>query len=128
VPALASPADSFVPKPALQAEAHGDAHDGYGKSHPVIAPKVGDTQADFGKTAVVPEPKIGDTPVDFPGASPAPATQPTQPIEVVRPERTIVRDDASELPIVLAGLALLVALANSAQVLNQRRTLHARVR
>ena len=124
-PALAR-ADSFVPSSASQAEVHYDAQDGYADRRAVIARTVGDTQADFGKTRVVPEPKVGDSPVDFPGASRAPATPPTPPIEVVRPERTIVRDDTAELPIVLAGLALLVALAGGAQLLRQRRTLQTR--
>ena len=51
----------------------------------------------------------GDSPVDHPGASraqPVPTT-----VEVVQPERTIVRDVDEALPIVLAGTALLLALA-----------------
>ena len=51
----------------------------------------------------------GDSPVDHPGASraqPAPTT-----VEVVQPERTIVRDVDEALPIALAGIALLLVLA-----------------
>jgi hypothetical protein len=126
-PAFAGSGDSRVPSSTAQVESYGDAHDGYGQMRGAIASNVGDTQADFGNPPVVEEPKVGDTPVDFPGASRAPETQPTPPIEIVRPERTIVRDDAPVLPIVLAGLALLIALAGGAMVLAQRRTLRARV-
>jgi hypothetical protein len=51
----------------------------------------------------------GDSPVDHPGASRAQPTPTT--IEVVRPERTIVRDVDQALPIALAGTALLLVLA-----------------
>jgi hypothetical protein len=77
--------------------------------------KIGDTPADFAQptqpTAPAAEP--GDTPEDFPGASRSPAyEQPT--IQVVRPERTIVREVDPLLPSVLAGLALILALAAAA--------------
>jgi hypothetical protein len=52
----------------------------------------------------------GDTPVDHPGASRAVTTAPTT-IEVVRPERTIVRDVDEALPIALSATALLLMLA-----------------
>jgi hypothetical protein len=52
----------------------------------------------------------GDTPVDHPGASRAATTVPTT-IEVVRPERTIVRDVDEALPIILSSTALLLVLA-----------------
>jgi hypothetical protein len=51
----------------------------------------------------------GDSPIDHPGATraqPAPTT-----VEVVRPERTIVRDVDEALPIALSGAALLLVLA-----------------
>jgi hypothetical protein len=51
----------------------------------------------------------GDAPADHPGASraqPAPTT-----IEVVRPERTIVRDADDALPMILSSTALLLVLA-----------------
>jgi hypothetical protein len=50
----------------------------------------------------------GDTPADYPGASRAQPTPTT--IEVVRPERTIVRDVDQALPIALAGSALALVL------------------
>lgn len=78
------------------------------------APKIGDTPAEFPGTgtSTVPQSaaKAGDSPVDFPGASRSPEYSAATTIEVVRPERTIVRDVDPALPIVLAGLALLVAL------------------
>lgn len=56
---------------------------------------------------------IGDTPVDYPGASRAPQyTRPTT-IQVVRPERTIVRDVNDVLPVVVSSAALLIAAAGS---------------
>jgi hypothetical protein len=60
--------------------------------------------------------KVGDTPADFPGASGAPDVPPTT-IEVVRPERTIVRDVDEALPIALSGAALLIVLMGAAFVL-----------
>jgi len=50
----------------------------------------------------------GDSPVDHAGASRAQPTPTT--IEVVRPERTIVRDVDQALPIALAGSALVLAM------------------
>jgi hypothetical protein len=71
--------------------------------------KIGDTPADFAQP-VAPAPKTGDTPVDYPGASRAPEyTAPTT-IQVLRPERTIVRDVDEVLPVVLSSTALLLAL------------------
>jgi hypothetical protein len=52
----------------------------------------------------------GDAPVDHPGASRAPSVVPTT-IEVVRPERTIVRDVDELLPLILSSTALLLVLA-----------------
>jgi hypothetical protein len=66
---------------------------------------------------VAPAPKSGDTPVDYPGASRAPEyTAPTT-IQVVRPERTIVRDVDEALPVVLSSAALLIAVGGSALLL-----------
>jgi hypothetical protein len=51
----------------------------------------------------------GDTPADYAGASraqPAPTT-----VEVVRPERTIIRNVDAALPIVLSTTALVLVLA-----------------
>jgi hypothetical protein len=86
--------------------------------------KVGDTPAEFGKTRAVVTPtpaKVGDTPQDFPGASRAPEYNPPTTIEVVRPERTIVRDTDPALPIVLGGLALLVALGTAGAAMRHGR-------
>ena len=61
----------------------------------------------------------GDNPADHPGmsrAQPAPTT-----IEVVRPERTIVRDVDEALPIALSGTALLLVLAALAGTLVRGR-------
>jgi hypothetical protein len=61
----------------------------------------------------------GDSPVDHPGASraqPAPTT-----VEVVRPERTIVRDVDEALPIALSATALLLVLAMFGMMLARTR-------
>ena len=67
--------------------------------------------------------KVGDTPADFPGASGAPDAPPTT-IEVVRPERTVVRDVDEALPIALSGAALLIVLMGAAFVLVRMRLQH----
>ena len=78
--------------------------------------KIGDTPADFAQP-VAPAPKAGDTPVDDPGASRAPEyTAPTT-IQVIRSERTIVRDVDEVLPVVLSSTALLLALGGYTFVL-----------
>jgi hypothetical protein len=53
----------------------------------------------------------GDNPTDHPGMSGAPLYDAPTTIEVVRPERTIVRDVDQALPIALAGSALVLVLA-----------------
>ena len=78
--------------------------------------KIGDTPADFAQP-VPPAPKLGDTPVDHPGASRAVEFESPRTIEVVRPERTIVRDVDEVLPLVLSGTALLIAGAGAAFLL-----------
>jgi hypothetical protein len=86
------------------------------------ATRVGDTPADFPGASGAPAvalnaaTKIGDTPADFPGASGAPAVAPPS-IQVVRPERTVVRDVNEVLPIALSGAALLIVLMGAAFVL-----------
>jgi len=60
--------------------------------------------------------KVGDTPADFPGATGAPDVAPPT-IQVVRPERTVVRDVNEVLPIALSGAALLIVLMGAAFVL-----------
>jgi hypothetical protein len=72
-------------------------------------------------TADAPAAKIGDTPADFPNASRAPEYNGPSTIEVVRPERTIVRDVDETLPIILASLALLIALAGMGYTLIRSR-------
>lgn len=52
----------------------------------------------------------GDNPADRPGASRGPTAAPST-IEVVRPERTIVRNVDEALPLILSGSALLLVLA-----------------
>jgi len=53
----------------------------------------------------------GDNPADHPGMSRAPQYDAPTTIEVVHPERTIVRDVDQALPIALAGSALALVLA-----------------
>ena len=53
----------------------------------------------------------GDNPADHPGMSRAPQYDSPTTIEVVRPERTIVREVDEALPIALAGSALVLVLA-----------------
>jgi hypothetical protein len=93
------------------------------------AAKVGDTPADFPGASGTPSAaleaaaKVGDTPADFPGASGAPNVPPTT-IQVVRPERTVVRDVNEALPIVLSGAALLIVLMGAAFLLVRVRLQH----
>ena len=63
----------------------------------------------------------GDTKADAPGIGEAPAVPTT--IEVVRPERTIVRDVDEVLPLVLSGTALLLVLGGLAFTLVYTRPL-----
>jgi hypothetical protein len=70
---------------------------------------------------------VGDTPATFPGASRAPEYEAPATLQVVRPERTIVRDVDQELPIILAGVALAVALGGAGYVLVRTRTLQRRL-
>jgi hypothetical protein len=62
----------------------------------------------------------GDTPVDHAGVSREPTAAPTT-IEVVRPERTIVRDVDQALPLILSSTALLLVLAGLGFVLARTR-------
>jgi hypothetical protein len=63
----------------------------------------------------------GDTKADAPGIGEAPAVPTT--IEVVRPERTIVRDVDEALPLILSGTALLLVLGGIAFTLVYARPL-----
>jgi hypothetical protein len=85
------------------------------------APKIGDTPAEFAAPVVLAAPR-GDTPVDFPGASRAPQYQPPATIQVVHPERTVVRDVDAVLPLVLSGAALLLALFGVGVVMTRTRS------
>lgn len=85
-------------------------------THSAPAIKIGDTPADFAQP-VTAAPRASDTPVDHPGASRAPEYTAPMTIEVVRPERTIVRDVDEALPVVLSSAALLVALGGCAFLL-----------
>ena len=67
--------------------------------------------------------RLGDTKFDSPGASRAPQYDLPRTIQVVRPERTIVRDTDPVLPIALSGAALLVALGLAGTALIRVRSL-----
>jgi hypothetical protein len=68
-------------------------------------------QADATSTFPSADFRGGDNPADHPGMSRAPQYDGPTTIEVVQPERTIVRDVDEALPIALAGTALLLVLA-----------------
>ena len=53
----------------------------------------------------------GDNPADHPGMSRATDYQQPATIEVVRPERTIVRDVDEALPLILSSAALMLVIA-----------------
>jgi hypothetical protein len=92
---------------------------------PASSPRAGDTPADFpGSLAVAraSDPRAGDTPADFPGASRAPQFEAPRTIQVVRPERTVVRDVDGTLPIALSGAALLLAVGGVGIALVRTRT------
>jgi len=67
----------------------------------------------------------GDAPSDHPGVGTAPAAVPTT-IEVVRPERTIVRDVDEALPLILSSSAMLLVLAGIGITLVRSRMLPGR--
>ena len=67
----------------------------------------------------------GDSPVDHPGASRSTAAAPTT-VEVVRPERTIVRDVDEVLPLILSSTALVLVLAGLGIALVRGRLLPGR--
>lgn len=81
----------------------------------------GDTPSEFGQTVATAS-KPGDTKFDSPGASRAPQYDAPRTIELVRPERTIVRDTDPLLPIALSGAALLVALGLAGTALVRTRS------
>ena len=102
--ALAVPADAQYPGPAPETHT------------------IGDTPSEFAQP-VAPAPAIDDTKFDSPGANRAPEYDPVHTIQVVRPERTIVRETDAVLPIALSGAALLVALGLAGTVLIRVRSL-----
>ena len=114
--ALAAPADLQYPRPVPETGALTPSD----STKP--AAKVGDTPAEFGQP-IAPAPKVGDTKFDSPGASRAPQYDVPRTIQVVRPERTIVRDTDPVLPIALSGAALLVALGLAGTALIRVRSL-----
>jgi hypothetical protein len=65
----------------------------------------------------------GDNPADHPGMSRAPKYDAPTTIEVVRPERTIVRDVDQALPLILSSTALLLVLAGVGAALVRTRML-----
>jgi hypothetical protein len=103
---LAACAALAVPAGAMPAADH----------EPPASVRIGDTPADFAQP-VAPPPKVGDTPVDDPGATRAPEYTAPPTIQVVRPERTIVREVDQVLPLAMSSAALLLALGGSAVVL-----------
>jgi hypothetical protein len=113
--ALAVPADTQYPRPV--ARTSGPTPSDFTKP----AARIGDTPAEFGQPAA-PAPRLGDTKSDSPGASRAPQYDPPPTIQVVRPERTIVRDTDPVL-IALSGAALLVALGLAGTALIRVRSL-----
>ena len=89
-------------------------------AYPRASGPIGDTKSDLAAGAVA-APKSGDTKFDAPGASRAPVYDPPTTIQVVRPERTVVRDVNEELPVILAGLALLIAVGGAGIALVRTR-------
>jgi hypothetical protein len=116
-PALATAAPAEVKYPRAIAPTTGPTPSDY------VQPAVGDTKFDLAAGTKATAPKIGDTKVDAPGASRAPEFEPPTTIQVVRPERTVVRDVDEELPVILAGLAMLVALGGAGFSLVRTRRL-----
>lgn len=117
VPASASAAPIMSPAPISDAaqprstDRSDAAQSGWDVVRPAVRAKVGFPPADF---------RGGDTPADFAGASRATDAAPTT-IEVVRPERTIVRDVDEVLPLIMSGAALLLVLAGLATTLYYAR-------
>jgi hypothetical protein len=102
-------AQSGTPAATDRSDAAQSGWDGIGK----IGATVAFPPADF---------RGGDRPVDHPGASRAPDVVPTT-IEVVRPERTIVRDVDELLPLILSSTALMLVLAGFGVLLVRGRAL-----
>jgi hypothetical protein len=67
-------------------------------------------------------PSVGDDIMSHPGMPGFPEYDPPATIEVVRPERTIVRDVDEALPLIVSSTALLLVLAGYGIVLVRART------
>lgn len=67
--------------------------------------------------------RVGRIPADYREALAPPAGDPSAAIEVVRPERTIVRDADTSHATILGGLALAVALGGAGYALVRTRSL-----
>jgi hypothetical protein len=117
-PALAIAAPADVTYPRAVAPAGDTKFDLAGAA--VAAPSSGDTKFDLARGAV-PAPRSGDTKFDTPGASRAAVYDPPATIQVVQPQRTIVRTVNDELPVILASVALLVALGGAGLALVRTR-------
>ena len=114
-PALATAVPADVQSPRAVAPTTGSTASDY-----VQSGSPGDTKFDLAAGDVA-APKVGDTKFDAPAASRAPEYDPPTTIQVVRPERTIVRDVNEELPVILAGLALLIAVGGAGFALVRTR-------
>jgi hypothetical protein len=88
----------------------------------LAVPSIGDAPAEFGHVTVL-APAVGDTKSDSPGARRAPQYEVPRTLQVLRPERTIVRDANPVLPVALSGVALLVALGLAGTALLRARSL-----
>jgi hypothetical protein len=88
----------------------------------LAVPKIGDTPAEFGHVTTL-APAVGDTKFDSPGARRAPHYEAPRTLQILRPERTIVRNADPVVPIVLSGTALLVALGLAGTALIRARSL-----
>jgi hypothetical protein len=102
-----------APSAASALDKIGDTPADFPNAAGTAAIKIGDTPADFPRSLVVSPVSAaskGDTPVDFPGARRAPEFQAPSTIQIVRPERTVVRNVDEALPIALSSAALLLAV------------------
>jgi hypothetical protein len=93
----------------------------------IAATKPADPQGDSPSqyAAVTGAPRTGATAAvrgDSPSQYAAVTGAPSAPLEIVQPERTIVRDRVPSAPLVLAGLALVVALIGAVDLRARRRT------
>jgi hypothetical protein len=95
-----------------------------------VNPELTVTPSDFAK--VVPASRGGVTPAEVSQSGDSPSDyasvtrakfDPPRTITVVRPERTVVRDADTVLPVILASLALLVALGIAGTALVRQRSM-----